>query len=243
MVERPREESTLPEAAYIIGKIRGVQAEDLLPILRWSQDAETRAHLDPAPDLPKDWNNPEAVRDATQKLEVYYRNQDEPKNITPIVAVNKLENPVGALTIRWRGDPYVPRDKRIASIERLIVDPQVRGKGVGTELMVEALELAFNKYQGYSDSGAREVRLWVMTDRQAGDINKNINFFRRFGFQVLGGNWKEFAAKRGIETERDAMWFGLKQEDWEEVKDRNSKSKNPEIVLPDGKVDLISVRL
>lgn len=232
----------------VIEKIRNVQIEDISKILQWASDPETRRHLDPAPDIPKDWNNPDEVRQATQKLELYYRNQEQgseqPRNITPLVAVDKSGNPVGVLTIRWRGDPYVPRDKRIASIERLIIDPNTRNKGIGTQLLSEAIELCCYTYTGYSGgNGAREVRLWVMSDKEAGDYTKNINFFRRFGFQVLAGNWKEYAAKRGIDTNRDAMWFSLKQEDWEAVKEKNTKMLTPEIILPSGKIDLVNVRL
>lgn len=200
--------------------------EVLQTILLWSSDSETRGHLDPPPGVPTrgkdgeieyaipDWSKPDEVDSAIAELARYYYNNGEYGKVTPLIAINGEEKPVGALTIRWRGDPFNPPGGRIAGIERLIVDPARRHQGIGRGLIVTAIELTFDK--GYDGQGATEIRAWIMQDNLAGDWQANWKFFRGVGFQAaqIEAHWPEYAKKRNIPTKRgDATWFRLR-EDW-----------------------------
>jgi GNAT superfamily N-acetyltransferase len=224
-----RKEKVASPERYEIAKIRPIEEEDYLHILHWTSDPETASHLVPPPEIPQNWKREDEVDQAVEKLGRYYRNYDEKDEsdqtkVTPLVAENALGTPLGVETIRWRGDPYVPKWKGIASVERLVVDPNpdVRRQGVGSELMVAALYVAFEKYTGYNGQGATQVRAWVMTDAQAGDYSKNINFMHKLGFDILQGNditWERYCAKRGMDSEgRNAIWWVIKREKWEELK-------------------------
>lgn len=211
-------------------EIRRIKRPDVINILRWSANPETRRHLDPAPKLPKDWSNSEGVQDAVDELWDYYRNFGEPNKISPLVAANKFGPPIGVTTIRWHGDPYVPIGQGIASIERLIVNPEFCRKGIASELMASALHLAFDVYKGYKTKeepegrGAKEIRAWVMADKEAGEYSRNINLMSKFGFRVVQGvnrHWRDYAQRRGIETNRDAFWFSLQERDYCQLKQDN----------------------
>ena len=77
-----------------------------------------------------------------------------------------------------------------------------------------------------------------MSDAQAGIWQNNYALFRKFGFVHRGeGTWKEYAEKRGIETNRDAIWLKLPWEKWEEV-----KNSNPSIGQH-APLDLVNLRL
>ena len=135
--------------------------------------------------------------------------------------MNRKGNIHGVLTIRWRGDPYMPRADKVAGIETLIVDPEARGSGVGTSLMAAAIEHAFE--EGYEKDGKKEgakaIRAWVMKDQMAGDYIPNERFLRYLGFQTGAGNWPEYARKRNIPTFRgDAVWFELRPEWYDQKK-------------------------
>lgn len=213
------------EGPYPVEQIRGIKEGDIVHILHWADHPTTRGHLDPMPEIPEDWNNQEQASRAVAALMRYYTNYPEDhRKITPMVAVNAEDGPVGVLTIRWRGDPYVPEGQRIASLERVIVDPELRGRGIGTTLIVTAIENAFTR--GYNGRGASEIRTWVMTDREAGNYQINLNLFvTKIGFKIMQGErrqWSEFARQRGIETSREAFWLNLKREDWEAAKTRSN---------------------
>ena len=201
----------------------------LRTIVKWSCDPETRGHLDPAPGIPiyndegvvvtnkiPSLNNPHEVDEAVADLARYYYNFGEPKKIAPLLAVNKDGKFLAVRTIRGRGAPYVPEGERIASLERLIVNPEFRHVGIGTAFTAISLEYAFEK--GYNGRGAEEIRVWIMQDRTAGDWQKNWDFFRRFGFRVVrtAPHWPEFARTRGFQARGDATWFHLKPEWYEE---------------------------
>lgn len=221
--------------------IRGIQSGDLNIISRWAADPDTRGHLDFAPEPPANWDDETQVEDYISKFEEYYRNKGEPEKITPIVTVNSLGKPTSVLNIRWRGDPYVPRDRRIASIESFFSDPQLRRMGIGKQNLSAALDVIFNIYKGYGREGesANEARLWVFTDEKAGNYSININFFRQYGFENLPGNWREYAAKREIPNvgDRDAMWFKLTREKWDAVKEERPELAQHPLI------DLVSLRL
>lgn len=193
--------------------VRTVEEEDIYTILRWASNSEVRRHLDPAPTVPSNWSNPEEISRCSAELWYYYQNKGEPKKIQPLLAADFLGEPLGVLTIRWHGDPYVPVGRRIASIERLIVDPEMWRKGIGTKLMATAIDLAFNEYKGYSHSqGAKSVRAWIMTDKLASPWERNYNLLRRLGFQVVNdeAHWLEYKRRRRIESydeKRDALWM------------------------------------
>lgn len=212
--------------------IRGVIPTDLVEILQWSADPEVRGHLDPAPRIPEDWGSEEDLLGCVIELNDYYKNQDDDrKKITPLVAVNDKDEPVGVLTIRWRGDPYVPKgSSRVASIERFIVNPQEQGHHVGTVLLASAIEHVFESgYYGInSDLPAQELRAWTMEDEQAGDWRKNVNLMKKFGFQPIpGSNWQDYARRRNLETggRGNGTWWRLKPEWYQEKKLHDSSIK------------------
>lgn len=229
------------EKAKVVG-IRGIQHSDLRFVAKWAADPETHSHLRFLPEVSESLNDEGKLEAYVEELEVYYRNKDEdPKKITPLVAVNAMGEPISVLTLRWRGDPYVPKDRKISSIETVVVDPELRHRGIGKETLSAALEIAFCRYKGYGGGeAAKEVRVWVFTDPMAGEYTKNIHFFRMFGFKNIdGGNWREYAAKRQIENvqNRDAMWFKLAKEKWTEV-----KKEQPELAKH-APIDFVSIRI
>lgn len=192
--------------------VRTVEKEDLYTILRWASYSEVRRHLDPAPTVPSNWNNPEEISRCSAELWDYYQNKGEPEKIQPLLATDSSGKPLGVLTIRWYGDPYVPVGRRIASIERLIINPQMWRRGIGTKLMTAAIDFAFNKYKGYYHSqGAKSIRAWLLTDKRASPWERNFNFLRRLGFQAVKdeAHWSEYKKKRQIKPhdERDALWM------------------------------------
>lgn len=211
-----------PEQGDIeVKTIRPVDLKDYTRILGWFSDPETRGHLDIFPDLPTDWNDPEQIKKAMFRLHEYYLNfGDDPKKIAALAAVDQRDEIVGVETIRWRGDPFIPKGSKIkiAGIERLIVDPEVRRKSAGSKLVKESLRMAF------VDGGYDEVRAWVYSDEQAGDWNINFQFFRKLGFDIYGGThktWREYAEARGMgenEQNRDAIWLSIKRKTWEAKK-------------------------
>lgn len=195
--------------------------KDLESILAWFSDPETVRHLDTFPDLPKDWEDDEQIKKAMFKLHEYYLNfGDDPKKITALVAVDEKDGILGVETIRWRGDPFIPRGSKIkiAGIERLITDPLMRRKGIGSSLVNEALRTAFEE-RNYD-----EVRAWIFSDDQAGDWSANFEFLRNLGFSIYGGpnkTWREYAKARGMgenEQNRDAIWLSIKRKVWEAAK-------------------------
>lgn len=225
------------EKAKVV-KLRGIQNSDLVRIAEWAADPETHNHLKFLPEPPEPPRDPknelqveryeEEYKEYVGKFENIYNNDGEPLKITPMVGVNLMLEPISVVTIRWRGSPYAPKDKKIASIETFIVDPNLRGGGAGTETLSAALDVAFDRYVGYAGrEGAREVRAWIFTDPKAGDYTRNINLFQRFGFRNLPGNWKEYAEKRNIPNEegRNAQWFQLTREEWDRL-----KKEQPELV-------------
>lgn len=205
-----------------VANIRPVQPKDYIHILRWFTDPDSQAHLSPLPELPKDWNDEEQVIESIHYLGQYYTNEGEPEKITALAAVNEKDKPLGVTTIRWRGDPWVPKGHKIASIERLLVNPRIRGKGVGSKLVERALEIAFK------DKDYPEVRTWVMSDELARGWGRIIELFARFGFdQILDQDrsWKKYQEKRGmVPDNRDAKFLSLKREEREKRK-RESVSK------------------
>lgn len=210
ILPRPlREQILVPERARVF-KVRDIQRGDLPYILRWSSNPSVRKHLEPPPKLPEDWNDSEQVQQALQGLVAYYNNYGEPSKVKILISMNPFGEPIAVSTIRFRGDPYVPSGSGKVAVERVIVDPDVQNYGVGTTHMVTTIEYTFA-------NGASEIRLWVMTDRLASPYEKNLEFFRKFGFQVVPGHphWREYAEKRGIReySDRDAQWLSLKP-DW-----------------------------
>lgn len=233
---RHEEPLDTPERTKAV-KLRSIRPTDYAHILRWAADSETRGHLDPPPSLPASWvlNDPSTwsesgndYEEALHLLDLYYKNLDvdpekrkrqnptrEAGKITPLVAVNADDEPLGVSTIRWKGDPYAPRGKT-ASIERVIVnpDPEYRGKGTGRLLFVQSIDYAFR--HGYRHSGAEEVRAWVLTDREAGDFQKNIVLMQSLGFVLVHGDWSEHKRKYGMDDidNRYAIWFSIKPNKW-----------------------------
>lgn len=205
-----------PKEYIRIEKIREIKEEDINHVMRWFQDEQTKRHLDPVPQ-------------SLEELTKYYLEQGQEGKITTLVAANFKDKPLGAVTIRWRGDPWVPESKhKRAGIERLVVNPRIRGRGVGTRLADEAEKMIF------MDREYPEVRAWVMTDKIAADLS-SFNFFRDRGYQAVQGertHWREYAEKRNIPNatkERDAIWFSLKKEDWQE------RAKKKELETPNDK--------
>lgn len=210
-----------------VEKVRPLEKKDLMKILPWFDDPEASRHLEPLPKLPKDWNDVNEVMDAVLDLGKYYDNHSEPEKITPLVAVNEKDEPLGVATIRWRGDPWGTKGHKIASIERVVVNPRNRGKEIGRQLMEGALETVFK-------NDFPEVRVWVFVDDKAGEDKggRNLHFFHNIlGFDVLRGEnyrWSDYAKKRrlGENVEnREAFWLSLKNENWEVAKKNRKRSK------------------
>lgn len=193
-----------------------VKKSDLLWILNWADDPETRKHLVPAPQVPENWSDEEQIAKAQQELADYYNNYGKPEGITPFVALKPSGKPIAVATLRWEGDQYTndQKDKRIAIIERLIVDPQEWGKGVGSIFVATMIEYAFQKYTGYEGKGAKEIRAWVMNK---GEWPRNRKLFRKCGFQVMG-HWLEQAEKFGEKSDDDADLLRLKPRWWRRAK-------------------------
>lgn len=202
------------ESTTVVG-VRKVLPKDLPRILVWFSDSETQGHLDPLPKLPEDWKDENQVIQTVLDLGNYYDNQGEPDKIYPVAVTNDKDEPLGVATIRWRGDPWLPKGHKIASIERVVVDPALRGEGVGSRLMSEAEKLVFDK-------GYPEVRVWVMTDEVAGADKggNNLHFFRERGYDIIRGSnysWRDYAKARNLgenAENREALWLSLKREDW-----------------------------
>ena len=226
----PKNKEVVDPREWEVASIRGFQRADTKPILQWASNPDVRSHLDPAPQVPQDWNNSSEVEDAQARLYDYYMNIGadgvaEPEKIIPVVIENILGNPIAADTIRLKGDKYVrgrsERERRIASIERTIVDPRLWEKGLGTLLIVASNSIALDRITVYNGRPADEVRLWVMTDPQASGYDRNLNLFYRLNYVPVQGEsviWHEFAEDRGIKTDRRATWMTLKREGWEKYK-------------------------
>lgn len=219
-----------------IERIRDVRREDIATILEWAANPEVRKHLVPAPKIPTDWGNESQKGQAIDEYVKYLNNDGEPGKITPALAVNKQDKPLAVAVIRWRGDPYVPTTRGIASLEGLMVDPKHQGKLVGTTFVATLIEVMFYTYKGYVGSGAREIRGWIMTDRQASPWERNFDFFRRLGFQAAPTekHWAEYARDRGIEDKlaeeergRDALWLRLLPEWYNRAKQEHSTTIKP----------------
>lgn len=209
-----------------IERIRGIREEDLGLILQWAADSTVRGHLDPAPRVPENWDDPVQIEDAVTELRNYYNNFGEPVKTMPFIGENKFKEAVTVGTLRWRGDPYVPVNARTASIERVIVKPELQGRGIGTMLLATMIEFALVKTQIYRGYPAKEVRVWVMTDKIASPWEKNIDFVRQFGFKPVPGEsqWKEYAEKRGLDAAgRDALWYRLNPDWYQKAKKGNSR--------------------
>jgi GNAT superfamily N-acetyltransferase len=224
-------------------------------ILKWASDPETRGHLDPPPGIPvynergeiiehrsPDFKNETEVDRAVADLAVYYFNKGEPHKIKPLLAVDVdskgKENPAGVLTLRWKGDPYVPPGHhKVASIERLLVAPKYREKGISTKLVSTAIEHAFYTHKGYGKEpdkkGAEEIRIWVLTDRKAGNYNINMNLLFSLGLKPMKPpyiQWSEYAKLINEKSDREALLFSLKKEDWETAKQKNPKINPCDII-------------
>lgn len=198
-----------------IAEMRNVEPRDYLTILRWLEDSDTQGHLSPLPKFP-DWKNEDQVAESIHELGQYYTNKGEPEKITALAAVNSKDKPLGVATIRWRGDPYAPKGHKVAMIERLVVNPSIRGKGVGRRLVEVSLREIFEGEE------YREARVWVMSDKLARGWGRVIEFFHQFGFDQLQGedhSWEDYQKRRDMVYDgRDAKQLVLRKETWDEKK-------------------------
>lgn len=197
---------------------------------------------------------------------------DDPRKIIPIVAVNGCGEAIATLVIRLKGDPFEKDSKEIKEegkiksgngndqekvrkisrvpygIESVVVDPDLQGKHVGTQLMISALHLIFNR-KGYDGRSANAVRLWVFQDDKAGNWTRNVKFVRSLGFDVIGtdkgGTWKEYAAKRGIPNpdKRDGQQYELTKKKWEETVMEDAKTEHPKLMLFPDIIDEATLRI
>lgn len=172
-------------------------------ILEWTHDPETRGNLDPAPGIPVydeegqiktyrevNFEDEREVDHAVADLAKYYYNSGEPEKITPLLALNQKGKVLAAATIRWSGNPYGPQKHKYAYIERIIVDPKLRGLGLGTQIRHEAEALA-------DENGYVEKRTWVMRDIPGWE--RVFKWFIEDGYRgVQGpdGDWEKFIERR-----------------------------------------------
>lgn len=75
---------------------------------------------------------------------------EEPDNFYPWIAFNEEDKAVGQFIMR-----YLQGNRRILRFGWVVVDPAIRGKGVGTEMMRAGLKYAFEIF------GAEKVTLGV----------------------------------------------------------------------------------
>jgi ribosomal protein S18 acetylase RimI-like enzyme len=245
---------------YKLGEIRGIsEAEptiniDYLKIATWMSHDDVRRHL--RTHITK-ISKPEDIPIALNDADRYFHNKnrqdangnyidDDPSKIIPIVATNGLDELVASLVIRLKGDPFSrSSDERVAGIENVVVDPNLKGSHFGTMIMTSALEILFDNGV-YDGKPADAVRLWIFADTQAGDITPKIVFFRAFGFEVIAGNWKEYAEARGMSDDRDGHQYELTREIWEKIKKRDLEKKPEEgsqkFVLPTGAIRKSTLR-
>ena len=96
--------------------IRGIKKEHLAHIVSWG------------------------LNSTTGKLETYYRNAGKPDEITSLVAINPYDEPVGVLTMRWKGHPASPKDTKIAFIEGFTVNAKLQDISIRKQMVLAALE-------------------------------------------------------------------------------------------------------
>lgn len=140
MVETRQDGSDKKEQMDQTVRIRGIQTRDLNDIFRWRKK---KVNL--------------------KELEGYYRNKKSdntgnPYDIVSIVTVNFFNKPTGVLTIRWRDQQGIPLPSRIALVENVDVDPQLKDMDIHRELTIASLEIGFDRYRGYRGQGAKEIR-------------------------------------------------------------------------------------
>jgi ribosomal protein S18 acetylase RimI-like enzyme len=245
---------------FALGEIRGIsEAEpginiDYLQYATWVSHDDVRRHLRTSiTKIGKPEDIPIALKDADR----YFHNKsrqdangnyidDDPNKIIPMVATNRLDETVASLVIRLKGDPFArSSDERVAGIEGVVVDPNLKGSHFGTMIMTAALETLFDNGV-YDGKPADAVRLWIFADAQAGDITPKIVFFRSFGFEVIAGNWKGYAEARGMSDDRDGQQYELTREVWEKIKKRDLEKKPEEggqkFVLPTGAIRKSTLR-
>jgi GNAT superfamily N-acetyltransferase len=188
----------------------------LFRILEWGSNAETRKHIDPPPPMytPHD---PDLLAIAVSDLALYYLNFEingtapevSPGRLAPIVAYDKTGEPQGVLTIRWHGDPYIePEFAKTAAIERLMVNPDFQGKGMGRVLVRAAKNQAIKR-------NFTNQRAWVMIGERFGRYDKPVNLFTSEGFRPYqseyGTMWSQYCKERSIgyreATDGEAIWL------------------------------------
>ena len=185
----PRENSPTTESNSSVKEVRiGVPDEYLNMILTWAADRETSLHLDPKPIDPKDVLDPKKVKTARQELRDYYGNP----NLIPFLALDAENIPIGVVSMRVRGDKYISKQEedRAPVLERLIVDPNKRRKGVGRDLCATAINYMLGDYEGYQDEEKRNrhagsIWAWVVMTKDS-DWGGNFTFFRELGFRNRG---------------------------------------------------------
>jgi hypothetical protein len=250
---------------------------DYLKIVVWMSHPAVRPHLRATtiPQIEKKEDLPLALREADRyyhnKNRVDEKTgqfiEDDPQKIIPIVAVNGLGETVASLVIRLKGDPLAKVSEenkeegkaqngsvqgktknlnRIAGIENVVVDPSLHNAHFGTQLMSAALDIVFcNKL--YNGKSAIAARLWIRSDSKAGDIGPKMDFFRSFGFEVIAGNWREYAKARGIPNPDniDGQQYEITKARWEEVKreDVEKEKEKQKLTLPPGIINEASLRV
>lgn len=234
----PNPETKIHWLHQVKGTYRNLKA-----ILEWVHDPETREHLDPAPGVPVfdsegnlvgynpvNFEDEKEIDRAVADLARYYYNGGEPEKITTLLSVNQKGKALGAITIRWRGVAYGPQKHKFAYIERWIDNPKIRGRGVGGELLDEALRIA-------KDKNYREVRTWVMTDVDSVSLGRVLGAFFSRGFEQLSGpdsDWGKYVERRIKEgkqmppTNREAKQLILRGEDGEEIEGKKKESQPQE---------------
>lgn len=213
-----------PGIVYHLSDDRGIWVSETGEESKGFPRSQVEVHKDNmGHDIVYDYKSDQAIA----KIAKYYFNSGFPSKITPLIAKADDGQIRGVLTIRWRGDPFIPKwESRIAAIETLIVDPEHKREGIGNRLVSTALERAFDF--GYDEKGAREVRAWIMQDEMAGDWLPNWKFFTKLKFKGHREQWTDYAKKRGLESERgEALWFILKKETYDDMKNEENPVLNP----------------
>lgn len=204
-------------------------------VLSWALDSRSIGHLQPIPGIPRfgyddkgnqiviDYDPPQICnpRDHQQAITwfaAYMLNYGQQTKMLPLIAVDKGETPIGFGVYRARGVKHLKRSEKgkIGSVERLIVNSDVRRTGVATSLVASIHHLAINEI------GQEGLRAWILTDKV--DWGPNYELFDRFGYAPIGDervNWSDYCASRGMPSGgREALWLEFRVRNWSSVEHR-----------------------
>lgn len=201
-----KEDSLRLEGLSRVERVDNLISEvDIETFYGWFQNEESSRHFDPK-------------FTTLEECKEYYRQPDS----VFLVARNFDGEPIGVLTVKK--DPFIKEERKVAYIEKMIVNPKLKNKGIGTVLLSTTLDHLFGKD---NQDGWEECRAWIMTDKQSGSWWDNYYFFiNNAGFQIVNDYplWSQYSREvDGKEVDREALWLYTNSNLWNAAKARNSK--------------------